>query len=229
MVTKEDNQSVFNFETIRKFIIHVNNPLDDPDFWKWNITEMPYFHKLSEGREISFGTPQFIKSGYIYIYGADWNPVPRERFMILTRVPEDKITDFDAWEFFYRGRWQKESTKAGRLFDHFGAEYSISYQPFLQKYVTVYTENGLSDKIILRTAAKPEGPWSDPVVVYKTPEVTWDKEYFCYAAKGHPELSKSSNDLLVSYVCNAFDFFKMAADTKIYKPKFIRIKFTHDF
>jgi len=29
----------------------------------------------------------------------------------------------------------------------------------------------------------------------------------------------------VSYVCNSTDFWKMAADARIYRPKFIRIEF----
>ncbi len=82
----------------------------------------------------------------------------------------------------------------------------------------------MSDKIMLRTAVSPEGPWSPPEVIYRTPETAWDKSYFCYAAKGHPELS-GEKDLLVSYVCNSTDFFKMAADARIYRPKFIRIEF----
>ena len=225
VIKKEDDESIFGFETIGKFIVHVKYPFDEPNNWKWNIKKMPYLYKSSEGYELSFGSPQFISNGYIYIYGYEMNIENFERFMILARVAEDKITDFDTWEFFYNRKWHKESTKVTRLCNHFGAEYSVSYQPSLKKYVTIYTENGMSDNIMLRTAAKPEGPWSEPLIVYRAPEVKWDKEYFCYAAKGHPELSNGSNDLLVSYICNSFNFSKMVEDTRIYRPKFIRIRF----
>ena len=60
---------------------------------------------------------------------------------------------------------------------------------------------------------------------YKCPEMDWNSHYFCYAAKGHPELSLHKDELLVSYVCNADDFWKMAADPRIYRPKFIKVKF----
>jgi hypothetical protein len=82
----------------------------------------------------------------------------------------------------------------------------------------------MSAKIIMRTAERPEGPWSDPEIIYRAPEPSWDKTYFCYAAKGHPELS-APDELLVSYVCNSTDFAKMAGDARIYKPRFIRLKF----
>ena len=78
----------------------------------------------------------------------------------------------------------------------------------------------------MRTANKPEGPWSPREVIYKAPESGWDKSYFCYAARGHAELS-GKNDLLVSYICNSTDFWKMAANADIYRPKFIRIRFGH--
>jgi len=55
--------------------------------------------------------------------------------------------------------------------------------------------------------------------------MTWDSSYFCYAAKAHPELSRQDDELIVSYVCNANDFWKMAADARIYRPKFLRLKF----
>ena len=82
----------------------------------------------------------------------------------------------------------------------------------------------MSDKILLRTAPNPEGPWSEQIEIYQTPETGWSKKYFCYAGRAHIELS-GLNDLLVSYVCNSIDFSEMASDTRIYKPKFIRVKF----
>lgn len=229
IITRDEENSVFNFEIAGKVLVHVWNPSDKPDNWDMEIKKIPHFHKMSEGHEITFGTPQFVYNGCIYIYGDEFNKKENNRFMILARAPEGKICDFDSWEFFYKGIWQKESNRVTRLCDHYGAEYSVSYSDYLKKYITVYTENGLSDKIILRTALKPEGPWSPPLVIYETPDTKWDKTYFCYAAKAHPELSKRPDELLISYVCNSFDFFKMCADTRIYRPKFIRIKFLDNF
>jgi hypothetical protein len=107
-----------------------------------------------------------------------------------------------------------------------GAELSVSYLPRLQRYVLVYTQNGLSENIRLRLAASPVGPWSAGTTLYRTPEMGWDKTYFCYAAKAHPELSRRDDELIVSYVCNSTDFWKMAADARIYFPKFLRVRFT---
>lgn len=226
VIKKESDTSVFGFETTNKFILSIDNPLDEPTHWRVDIHKMPFFYRSSEGTEIDFGIPQFIKDGYIYIYGVENNKPERNRFMLLARVQEDQILNFNVWEFYSDGNWQKDFMKASRLCNQFGAEYSVSYQSSLNKYVTIYTELGMSDKIMLRTSDTPEGHWSEQEVIYRAPEVNWDKEYFCYAARGHAELS-GVNDLLVSYVCNSTDFWKMVADARIYRPKFIRIKFTN--
>jgi hypothetical protein len=81
-----------------------------------------------------------------------------------------------------------------------------------------------SEKILLRTSENPEGPWSEQIEVYSAPETLWSKNYICYAGRSHIELS-GSNDLLISYVCNSWDFWEMAADARIYRPRFIRIEF----
>jgi hypothetical protein len=82
----------------------------------------------------------------------------------------------------------------------------------------------MSKNILMRFSPTPVGPWSNTYKVYECPEVQWHKTYFCYAAKAHPEIS-GENELIVTYVCNSTDFWKMAADARIYRPRFVKIKF----
>jgi hypothetical protein len=222
-IVKTDEKSVFGFESIGNFILAINNPPDEPDKWIYNEVRIPFFLNTAD-TQIDFGIPSFIKDGYIYIYGVEFRKKENNRHMLLARVSEEDILNFDAWEFYSEGVWGKDFRKADRLCDHFGAEYSVSFHPFLNKYITVYSELGMSEKVILRTAEKPEGPWGEQIVIYKTPETGWSKNYFCYAGRSHIELS-GKNDLLVSYICNSTDFFEMASDARIYRPKFIRIEF----
>jgi hypothetical protein len=51
------------------------------------------------------------------------------------------------------------------------------------------------------------------------------KDILCYAAKGHPELSIAPNELIITYVANSTDFYKMVADARLYRPRFIRVSF----
>jgi len=223
IVKKENDNSVYGFESIGNVILKIENPLVEPTEWRVEEARIPFFLN-TEDTQIDFGIPSFKKDGYIYIYGVEFRKKENDRYMLLGRVPEEQILNFDTWEFYSKGQWEKDFRKADRLCNHFGAEYSVSFHPFLNKYITVYTELGMSEKIMLRTSVKPEGPWSKQEEIYKTPEIGWDKEYFCYAGRSHVELS-GLNDLLVSYVCNSTNVGKMVNDAKIYRPKFIRIKF----
>jgi hypothetical protein len=94
--------------------------------------------------------------------------------------------------------------------------------PFGKRYLAVYTERGLSPRIMGRTADRPWGPWSAPAVLYECREMGRDKKLFCYAAKAHPALS-SGRDLVVSYVVNSFDFWQVAREAKLYWPRFVRV------
>ena len=90
------------------------------------------------------------------------------------------------------------------------------------RYALVYTENGLSERIVARTADAPWGPWSPPVVLYRCPEMARDQRVFSYAAKAHPALAVG-DELVVSYVVCSFDFEYMKANAGIYWPKFVRV------
>ena len=70
--------------------------------------------------------------------------------------------------------------------------------------------------------SEPWGPWSAPAVLYECPEMSRDQRLFCYGAKAHPTLS-SGQDLVVSYVVNSFDFWQVAREAKLYRPRFVRL------
>jgi hypothetical protein len=104
------------------------------------------------------------------------------------------------------------------------SEGSVSYLPDVKQYILVYTDGGLSDRILARTAPEPTGPWSASAVIYRCPEAGRDKKIFCYGAKAHPTLARGS-ELIVSYVANSFDFWQVAADATIYLPRFVRVEY----
>jgi hypothetical protein len=105
------------------------------------------------------------------------------------------------------------------------SEYSVSWLPTLKRYVLVCTENGLSEKIIARTATEPWGTWSEASVVYRCPEMARDKRIFCYAAKAHPMLTMTEGELIVTYAANSTDFSRLLNDARLYWPRFVRLRF----
>ena len=83
----------------------------------------------------------------------------------------------------------------------------------------------MSKNIVARTAPEPYGPWSEPLIVYQCPEEDWHDNIFCYAAKAHPEISLAPNELIVTYVTNSMDFNQIESDARLYRPRFLRLRF----
>jgi hypothetical protein len=106
--------------------------------------------------------------------------------------------------------------------DGLATEFSVTYLPDLKRYALVYTESGLSARILGRFSVSPEGPWSGPVLLYNCPEMKQNKKVFTYAAKAHPHLA-GGNGLIVSYVVNAFELGPVIDDAKLYWPRFVRV------
>ena len=224
-IIKTNEKEVFGFKQVGTWLGEIENPRDDPSTWRIRQYKVPYGRYLNDGN-LFFGSACLRDGNFIYIYGADedWSKGMGGRSMIVARVPYTKIADFNQWRFYSNGQWHSDMKDISDLFRGTATEYSVCYQPAIKKYVTVYTQNGMSENILMRLSLTPVGPWGPAQKVFECPEVNWHKTYFCYAGKAHPEISKK-NELIITYVCNSFDFWKMAADASIYRPRFISIKF----
>lgn len=224
-IVKTDEKSVFGFEQVGTWLGRVQNPNEAPSRWQIEQYKIP-FGRYSKNGNMFFGSAVMRHGDFIYIYGADenWGKGMSGRSMIIARVPYNKVADFNQWRFFKNGKWQTDTTDISRLFNGIATEYSVCYQPGIKRYVAVYTENGMSKNIMMRLAPTPAGPWGSARRVFECPEADRHKTYFCYAAKAHPEISEQ-NELIITYVCNSTDFWQMATDAGIYRPRFVKIKF----
>jgi hypothetical protein len=92
------------------------------------------------------------------------------------------------------------------------------------QHIAVYSAGDSTDKIVARLAPDPWGPWNDPVFLYQCPEASWGQNIICYAAKGHPDISTTPNELIISYIANSTDFETMVSDARLYRPRFIRVR-----
>lgn len=224
-IIKSGKKGVFGFKHIGTWLGEIENPQDEP--LKWRITQYKIpWGRYSKNGNMFFGSAVMRDGDFVYIYGSseDWGERMSGRKMIIARVPYNKMADFEQWCFFSDGKWGTDVAGISELFNGTATEYSVSYQPAIKQYVAVYTENGMSKNIVMRLAPTPVGPWSSACKIYECPEYNWHKTYFCYAAKGHPEIS-AGNELIITYVCNSMDFRQMAKDARIYWPRFLRIKF----
>jgi len=214
---------VWGFHCIGTWLGFVNNPDAPPAHWKITTKKMP-FTTLADGEDAAFGAETLRYGGYIYNYGyANPSNSSAVKNLILARVPENEADNFSAWEFFSNGHWTKNFHDLAPIFSGAPPEGSVSWQPFLNKFVFVYTD-GIWGTIVMRTADAPEGPWGPPTILYHCPEMRISKAVFCYAAKAHPELS-ANNELLISYASNSQALSEVLNDSRLYCPRFIRVTF----
>ncbi|MDY3554826.1 DUF4185 domain-containing protein [Gemmata sp. JC717] len=221
---KTSDPGAFGFRGFDLWLGTVARPDADPLKWKPEYTKVP-FADLTGTRKWAFGSAVLTVGDFAYVYGYEETPSKPfpVRKLLTARVPRDKLADFKAWRFLANGEWTADPKDATGQADKVAVELSVSYLPGLKQYALVHTENGLSDRIVGRFAPAPEGPWSDPVLLYTCPEMKKDKRVFSYAAKAHPHLA-TGNELVISYVVNSFDLGPVVNNAELYWPLFVRVR-----
>ncbi|MEJ2728837.1 MAG: DUF4185 domain-containing protein [Deltaproteobacteria bacterium] len=218
--------AVFDFKIIGVWLGHVENPGELPSAWRVRQSRIPW-SIFSESKSILWGSAVLKIDDVLYIYGTVEDPgrLDRTKHMILARVPEALLSDYSRWRFYANGSWVSDFRQAGPLSANLPHEYSVSYLPVLKQYAVVYSQDGLSKNILARLSPEPQGPWSDPVQLYQCPEAEMDNSVFCYAAKAHAALSQTPDELIITYIANSVDFNKVANDSLLYRPRFIKVTF----
>ena len=215
-IDKDKGDGVFAFKQIGEWIGEIPNYKENPLKWKVNQVKIP-FADYSKPRGLTFGGGVAEKGGDFYVYGTEAGKI------LTARVPKKSVLDFDKWRFFDGTNWTLDWRLAAGKAKDFADNCSCTYDSKLKKWLLVYTENGLSSKIMVRSGANPWGPWSEPEVAYDSPEMRRDKNLFCYAAMAHGVLQKPG-ELVISYEVNSFDFWQIFRDPTLYWPQFVRVK-----
>lgn len=101
---------------------------------------------------------------YIYMMGT---PSGRTGYAYMARVREDRFEDPQGYQYWDggSGQWTEgKETAATPIIEEPVGEASLIYHPLLHKWLTLYFSNDRYE-ITLRTADRPEGPWSPPYSV----------------------------------------------------------------
>lgn len=156
--------------------------------------------------------------GYVYVYGC----IGIDKNLVAARVLPKDFENLNKWRFWNGAAWSENINDMKPITNAVSNELSIS--PMKNgKYILVFQEMGLSDKVGVRIGDSPVGPFSDIITVWSAPE--WQKGLWTYNAKAHPNLSKPG-ELLISYNTITPDFWNdIQKDATIYHPRFIRLKF----
>jgi hypothetical protein len=221
-VEKTDAEGVFAFRSIGNWLISVDNPEAEPDTWRIHQHRLSFARFGPQG-DLAWGSAVLAHEGHLYVYGFhEQGKAIGSRKLTIARVPMDRVADESSWRFLSKAGWSDKAADATGVASSLATEFTVTPVPGAKGFVMVYTESGLSARIVGRFAEKPEGPWSDPALLYRCPEMAKDKGVFTYAGKAHGWAS--NNELLVSYCTNAWDFGRLFRDESVYRPKFVWVK-----
>jgi hypothetical protein len=129
----------------------------------------------------------------LYLYG-NMNDGTADGPVAVACVPLAQVASRSAYRFWDGSGWIQDVRQGRPVLTGVPGSLSVSYNSYLGGYLAVYSEM-LSDRIMMRMAAFPQGPWSPPVVLFtgESPAAgTVD-----YAAREHPELAAQGGQAIV--------------------------------
>jgi hypothetical protein len=209
------------FEATGWHIAVIDNPTDPPGKWIIN------YHKGPETYGVIVGSSAVLQDeNHVFAFGVK-EPATHETYLL--RFEKEKLIngDFSKMEWWIGSKWTDEITeepKASSLFKG-QTEFSVHYDRESEKYVQIQTYGFGNASIGYRLADQLYGPWSEPVIFY-TPALKEDKEYV-YTANAHPEFR--SDELIITYNINNFDFGRLMNNEEIYFPKIIKTSLDNHF
>jgi hypothetical protein len=154
------------------------NPLQwDPP----SISTLPHINAtFSVGNAVTDGG-----DGFIYLMGTSGSPATA----FMTRI-SDASFESAAWadlQYYTRGVWApfEPNVPPDELFDVAPSEATL-VRHALGFFYILTVNTFISDSVMIRTAPRPEGPWTANVPFYQIPADQLAGGAFCYAGKAHP-------------------------------------------
>jgi uncharacterized protein (TIGR03382 family) len=163
-------------------------PLVDPDG--------PEPTLLFRGDDPEFAAAALVDGEFILAYTCDGDGFDKP--CRLARAPLADPLRRASWQFYARGEWTDDPRAAVTLFA--GAPMlTVHHKPRFGLYLAAYAEPG-GDTVVIRTAPRPEGPWSDAAPVHRALRPIADPTV--YGALLHPELAAADGtvDYLTYYL-----------------------------
>lgn len=225
---KTISEAAFGFAEVGNVLIKIPAG-SKPPFIDQKQMDTPFFIPAKTGKdEVTFGGSIFVNTagagakkpdGYIYVYGVKG----KGKKVVVARVRPKEFEQFDTWRFWDGNKWNSDINKVVGIADQASNELSVSEIPD-GRYVMVFMEGILTNKVGLRVGKTPIGPFGSVIDVWDAKDAIEGKKFFTYNAKAHPALSKPS-ELLISYNVNSFDFWNdLKKYPNLYRPRFIKLK-----
>lgn len=174
-------------------------------------------HPLPDS-EISWASAILESGPYTYIYGVE--DLHATKYAHLARVRRGGLVD-RTWQYFDGRGWSRRRSDSARIITGVANEFSVQRLGAGYGLVTSDAREELSADILLYRGPTPMGPFTDPILLYRTPETSGN--IYTYNAKSHPRMG-SSRELAISYNVNSLDTDDVYADVDNYRPRYLRAR-----
>ena len=194
----------------------ITTPDGDPLTWTLEPVQEP-----ANSWGVQLGEALVAEGGVVYAFATRGNP----HQVFVARFQAADLASGDASHpEWWQGSGYAAAAEPAMLIPDGAPEFSVHHDPKRNQWVMVETHGYGASTIALRTAPRPEGPWSGPQEVLRPPESDTPGA-FVYAAKAHPELEGA--DLVVTYVPSSFDPIPPADESRLDYPRFVRVTWKH--
>ncbi len=161
-----------------------------------------------------YGVAILEEKNETYIYGLSAKNGVKFAYVARTH------TVLETWEYFDGKSWSPDSESAAPILQGVSDQYSVIKWDGIYYLITQATDFGA--EIWAYVSQTPTGPWSGPVLLYRTPES--GGHLFTYNAVAHPQFV-ADEGLLISYNVNSFELEDIFDHADNYRPHFIRVPF----
>lgn len=193
----------------------------------WRITYAP----VLRGEPALPGAAVLKREDYVLLYAPLTGEARPERPVALARLPYHGFhAPAEHLQFLARdGAWRKgfDAGEARQVMAEGATELSVQ-ETEEGTFIAVLNEADFpADRIVLRTAPQPHGPWAEEMAVELIPErvqATGElrARIFCYAGKAWEPATRGAT-LMLTYVCNSTDAELLLNDLDLYRPRVKRV------
>ena len=120
---------------------------------------------LFNENEPAFGSASLIANKMLYVYGCGIPTSGTDKGCRLGKVAPENVLNRSAWSYYAgNGNWSSQISDAVSAFVG-DSILSIAWNNYLQQYIAIFSAT-FSQNVMIRTAPKPEGPWSLATVAF---------------------------------------------------------------
>jgi hypothetical protein len=227
------------FKQIGTDAILVANPFTPFNEWKYNTFTIPsslnknlsttVVNEIFLSSNLTWNVAVLMKENDLYMYGSLKSGFLQYHIVLSKINYEDLIkgnwTAMQFWSHnnFVDGYWSSSFSNLKPLYDHPASESSIHWSSKLKMWYMPLCQAFWDNKITLITSPSLTGPWKKQLTYDIPHPYNNSTNFIAYGAKSHPEYSKTSDELIISYNTNTLNFQDLTKYPNSYIPRFIKI------